>query len=854
MYTKDFVSIESKDGYHLISAVNALVKLYFVTDDIVRIRVSFDGKFEEHSYALVTTAWSDDLDELFKEERQRVNPVCAAVQDLSDRMVFETKSVKLVMMKSPLSFKLIDKESNLEVYSDLAERAFDLDSLGRLTHFNKIDPKFDHFYGFGEKTGHLDKKGRHMRMCPKDAIGHDPEHGEPLYKTIPFYVRVNERHQHFVGLFYNNSHDAVFDMGNERSGYWDPYSYYQVDGGDIDLFLINGPKLSDVIKRYTFLTGTTAMPTLQSLGFTASTMYYAELEEKCDEEIYKVIKKHLESDIYIDNFWLASGYSSGEKDNLRYTFNWNHKRFPNPKEFFTKLNDLGINVIPNLKPGVLMNHPYKDYYIERDALIKVPYQDSFNVLGANIVREEPKSPYYIGRWWGGPGHFVDFTAKRGRDAWKHLLVENILKMGTKTVWNDNCEYDGIEDRNAVVDAEGKGGTMAEYKIIQSNMMAYTAREAIKEVYENERPYIINRAGFAGIQRYAQVWGGDNLTDWRTLKFNVATILGMGLSGVANMGCDIGGFAGGAPEAELLLRWIQNGIFQPRFTMNSANNDNSVTQPWMYAEYMDEVKAAYALRYRYLIYLYSLMRTANLEGTPALRPLFYEFSDDVKTYSDENLCFMFGPYILVANVLEKGAKTRKVYFPKGSTWYDLNDNFKPYEGGSTIDYPVESNSIPMFLRDSAIVITSQDIKRTMFDKVKILELTIAAKQDVAFDYYEDDGHSKDYLKGVYANTKISVSAGETMVIDFNKTGSMDHSYEKLELRVVSKEKGALYVACDNTKLQRFLVKDDFLKSESGWFYNLSSRIIEVKCHKPQHDNFKIYVSTKHFDLIGMENNG
>lgn len=854
MFTKDFIKIESIEGGHLIHAYNSLVKLYFLTDDIVRIRVSFNGKFVERSYALVTTAWEDELDELFVHERKRITPLHIEPQDQGNALLFETKSVKLLMKKSPLSFKLIDKTSGKEVYSDLAERAFDIDSLGRLTHFNKIDPKHDHFFGFGEKTGHLDKLGRHMRMCPKDAIGHDPEHGEPLYKTIPFYLRVNELNQHFVGLFYNNSHDATFDMGNERSGYWDPYSYYQVDGGDIDLFLINGPKINDVVKRYTFLTGTTAMPTFQSLGFTASTMYYAELEEKCDEEIYKVIQKHLNSDIFIDNFWLASGYSSGEKDNLRYTFNWNKKRFPDPKGFFNKLNDLGINVIPNLKPGVLMNHPYKDYYLERDVFVKNPQPENQVGLGAGVAIKTETDPYYIGRWWGGPGYFVDFTAQRGREAWKKLLVENILQMGTKTVWNDNCEYDGIEDRNAVVDAEGHGGTMAEYKIIQSNMMAYTAKEAIAEVYPNERPYIINRAGYAGIQRYAQVWGGDNLTDWRTLKFNVATILGMGLSGVANTGSDIGGFAGGAPEAELLLRWIQNGIFQPRFTMNSANNDNTVTQPWMYEEYMGEVKEAYALRYRYLIYLYSLMRSANLEGTPALRPLFYEFSDDVKTYYDKTLSFMFGPFILVANVLEKGQTQREIYLPAGSTWYDLNDNFKAYEGGSTIYYPVDSHSIPMFMRDSAIVITSNDIKRTMFDKVKTLELTIAAAHDVSFDYYEDDGHSKNYLNGEYANTKISVTAGETMLINFKKEGSYNHSYDKLNLKVVSKEKGALYVAVDHQNLKRFLVREDFNEANSGWFYNMSSRTIEIKCDKPPKDDFTIVVSTKHFDLIGMENNG
>jgi alpha-glucosidase (family GH31 glycosyl hydrolase) len=129
---------------------------------------------------------------------------------------------------------------------------------------------------------------------------------------------------------------------------------------------------------------------------------------------------------------------------------------------------------------------------------------------------------------------------------------------------------------------------------------------------------------------------------------------MGLSGCANMGCDIGGFAGGAPEGELLLRWIQSGVFQPRFTINSANSDNTVTQPWMYAENLPYVREAYALRYRMLPYLYSLMREANVDGLPVMRPLFLEFPDDPACYSDESLSFMYGPAVLVANVVEKGA--------------------------------------------------------------------------------------------------------------------------------------------------------------------------------------------------------
>lgn len=833
MLLRSYVSHEKTENGWLIHGDTADVMLVFMTNDIVRIRVSFNKDFREESYTLVSTAWADRLDPLFEGERQRIEALNIPCIENETTLSFSTATMQLVLRKSPFSFSAYDHEGNA-IYRDLPERAFEKDQLGRLSHYSCMDREKDHFYGFGEKTGHLDKKGRRLRMSPKDAIGHDPEIGDPMYKHIPFYIRINEDQLHSIGLFYHNSYDCVFDMGQEISGYWERYCYYQTDGGDIDLFLINGPDMRDIIDRYTWLTGRTILPTKQSLGYCASTMYYAELEENCDREIYKVIEKHRKENIYIDNFWLASGYSSGEDDGLRYTFNWNHKRFPNPEEFFEKMNAMGINVICNLKPGVLKNHPYADYYKQRDAFIKTP----------------DGSDDYYGRWWGGKGRFIDFTGPAGRDAWKHLLVENILRKGTKTVWNDNCEMDGIEDRDAQCDFEGAKGTMAELKIIHSNMMAYVAIQALKEVYPNERPYVINRAGFAGIQRYAQVWGGDNLTDWRTVKYNIATIIGMGLSGCANMGCDIGGFTGGAPGSEMLLRWIQNGIFQPRFTINSANTDNTVTQPWMYADTLPYIREAYALRYRMLPYLYSLMYDASVTGMPVMRPLFLEFPKDKACYTDKNLTFMYGPSLLVANVVEEGAESRKVYLPKGCTWYDMNDHMKAYQGGQTIEVPVNLGTIPMFLRGNSIFLTSEDVKYILADTMRTLNLTIGADSDSSFVFYDDDGHTENYKNGEYSKTMIQVKAGDRKIVSFRTEGCYDSTVEKLTLRIVSKEKGAYWVTVDGKPIPRYIVRDNWEESEEGWYYELADRTILVKCNPPKKKEYEIVVSTEKFDLIGM----
>ena len=175
------------------------------------------------------------------------------------------------------------------------------------------------------------------------------------------------------------------------------------------------------------------------------------------------------------------------------------------------------------------------------------------------------------------------------------------------------------DKDCRVSFEGKGATIGQLKSVMSNIMCHITDEAIHETFENTRPYIVCRSGHCGIQKYAQTWAGDNLTCWDSLKYNIATILGMGLSGVANQGCDIGGFFGPAPEAELLVRWIQNGIFQPRFSIHSTNTDNTVTEPWMYSGCTGYIRSAILLRYRLFPYLYSLMERAHTTGLPIMEP-------------------------------------------------------------------------------------------------------------------------------------------------------------------------------------------------------------------------------------------
>ncbi len=837
MVLRKYLSMKKTENGYFLHCDTGDVMLIFMTSDIIRIRVSFSRTFPEASYALVTTAWKDDLDFLFRKERTQIKAIQPIFHDMGESLLFLTDEVKVQVIKEPFYIRIYNKYDKC-IYSDLPGKSYEKDYLGRVSHYSSLNAEKDHFYGFGETTGDLDKKGCRIRLAPKDAIGHDPEFGQPLYMNIPFYIKTNEDLKHAAGFFYNNTYDTVFDLGNEIGGYLDRYYYYQADGGDIDLFFINGPEIYNILDRYTFLTGKIAMPPKYSLGYTASTMYYTELEKNCDQEILKVIDQHLEKKICIDNFKLASGYSSGENDNLRYVFNWNRKRFPDPEGFIKKLEDKGINIIPNLKPGILEKHPYINFFKDNNAFIKT----------ADGTED------YIGRWWGGPGKFLDFTGPEGRAAWKKLLVETILSKGVKTVWNDNCEYDGIDDRNAQCNFEGIGGDMAQLKSVQSNMMAYCGKEALEEVYPDMRPYQINRAGFSGIQRYSQVWGGDNLTDWRTLRFNINEIIGMGLSGLSNTGCDIGGFTGGAPESELLLRWIQNGIFQPRFCINSANTDNTVTQPFMYPEILEEVRKAFDLRYRMIPYLYSLLWDAHNTGNCIIRPLFMEFSEDLQCYKDKNFTFMFGRNILVANVVEKNALERKVYLPEGCYWYYMNDDLQEYSGGQTVTVPVNLSSIPMFLRSDGMFITSKDIHRIKKDTVNTLEILVSAQKNHSFTYYDDDGCSKNYENGLYSIINLTVLAGENASVRFTKKGGYPLSVQNIFLHFISKERGAFHVYIDDKLLPSFIIEDLFNSAEEGWYYNLTCKTIDIKFKVPKKQSFCLTISMEKFDLIGDMNNG
>lgn len=822
------IDLLQHDSLYTLVTDGAPIRILFLTDDIIRIRAGFHSNFEEASYSLLMTAWEDLMDPFLGKKRTKVTPAQSSVQETAQQILIKGSKLLVEIDKEPFRICIKDTLGNY-LHADIVDLGYQEDSNHRCIHTSEIVDG-DCFYGFGEKSGTFNKHKKYMSMSPKDAMGYDPVETDSLYKHIPFYIKCNKHTKIASGYFYHTTYECDFDMGREHSNYWKKHSRFRADGGDIDLFFIYGPSIPAITTRYTDLTGKSCMLPRYALGYLGSSMYYSELDKDCDDAILEFIDTTKEEEIPIDGFQLSSGYTSEE--GKRYVFTWNKDRFKNPKEFFATMEQKGITTSPNVKPGLLLTHPYLEQLKQENIFVK-----------DNQGKKE-----CIGTWWGGKGLFADFTSKHTRDIWKIYLKEHVLDYGVTSVWNDNCEYDSIVDKDAICNYEEIGGTIGQLKSVMSNIMCHITEEAIRETSKGKRPFIVCRSGHAGIQRYAQTWAGDNYTSWDSLKYNISTILGMSLCGVTNYGCDIGGFYGPAPEPELFVRWVQNGIFQPRFSIHSTNIDNTVTEAWMYSDCKKFIKEAIQFRYRLIPYLYSLMVRAHETGLPIIQPMVSAFQEDANCY-ENGIDFMVGDHLLVANVVEKEQSTREVYLPKGETFYHY-DSRKQFIGGQTVQIPVTLADIPMFIKAGAIIpIADNQMYNLHHEQVTALHLIMAPDKDGAFTLYEDDGITMDYEKGTFLKEYIQMKAGEKVSVLVKREGCYITKIKTVLLDMIQTEKSPYWVNLNQEPLKHFLHRAKFEAAKSGWYYSQRLRSVLIKYDNPK-DDYCVTVSFEQFDILGM----
>ena len=579
----------------------------------------------------------------------------------------------------------------------------------------------EHFYGLGDKTGFLDKRHYDYEMWNTDNPDPHVDSFKALYKSIPFFMTLTD--SHVYGIFLDNSYKSRFDMGKESEEYY----YFGAVGGNLDYYYIAGESLAEVLANYTYLTGTCPLPQKWTLGYHQSRWGYT-----TQEDVEEVARNMRERNIPCDVLHFDIDYMQDYK-----VFTWNGKRYHgDPTGYLKSLTDRGYKVVTINDPGVKQEKGYPVY----DEGVKKGY-----------FARTPEGEVYINAVWPGAAAFPDFGNPQVRKWWGQNQ-KFLLNNGVRGIWNDMNEpasFNGPLPDDIVFTDEDRPAEHRKMHNVYGHLMAKAAYQGLKEL-DGRRPFVITRACYAGTQKYATCWTGDNHSIWAHLQMAIPQLINLGLSGMPFAGTDLGGFGSDTTE-ELLLRWVQVGCFSPLFRNHCALGSRE-QEPWQFGERALEIYRKYVkLRYHFIPYFYDLFYEEEQTGAPIMRPLVFHYEKDevARTCNDE---FMLGDWILAAPVVNQGIEKRLVYLPRGE-WYDYWTGEK-FTGESWIIRDAPLDICPIYVKAGSVIPTMEDVSYVGEKEPETLVLEVFPGEG-QYEHYLDNGEDFAYREGKYHRYRFTV---------------------------------------------------------------------------------------------------
>jgi len=771
-----------KGNEFTFQGARATVVVQVLAPDLIRVRaVHATSLPADHSYAVVKTDWPSvkvDFSNGGKYQSIRTEELEARVQLNPFRISFYNAQGEL-----------LSKDSDTQGIAWNGERV----------RVWKWEPADEHYFGFGEKSTQLDKRGRSLVMWNHDPEGFDAS-SEPLYESVPFFIAL--RHGRAYGIFLDNTWRSSFDMGSE---FPDVYSF-GAEGGELNYYFFGGPDPKQVVSRFTELVGRIALPPRWALGYIQSRYsYYPESTVRLIAENFRFRQ------IPCDGIFLDIDYMDGYR-----VFTWDKTRFPDPNRMMSDLREQGFHTIAIVDPMVKVDPNYRVYKqgLEHDYFVR-------KVDGTVLT----------GKGWAALNAYPDFASPKVRDWWAGLFKEQ-LEQGVAAYLTDmnepvvmaNQGPAGTFDLDAVHQTEMGPRPHAEIHNVYGMLETLATREGMLRVRPNERPFIITRATFAGGQRYAAQWSGDNFGTWDHLRLSMPMLDGMGLSGLQFVGADIGGIVP-VPSPELYTRWMQTGLLTPFAWTHSLGPGN--LEPWGFGNRMEGInRESIKLRYRLLPYIYTVFWQASQTGQPIMRPLLLEYPDDW-TAIGTNDEYLFGNDLLVAPIVKDYDEGRSVYLPRG-TWYDYWTD-RRYVGPVTVGVSAPLDRMPLFVRAGAILPSQQDMQYTDQFPIDPLTLDIYPEGSSSREYYDDDGITFAYQKGVFLRQTINVeNAADRVSIEISdREGSFHLPKRTIVLKVHLQPNEPRTVAVGKMEVARQTSAKAWQESPKGWMYDVDSKITWVK---------------------------
>lgn len=721
------------NGIEVVSG-RAIMRISALRDDIVRIRIGPDGKLpEDASWAVLSAARTQSV------------PVTPLNDDTS--VGFSTHALRVQIDRDSMRLHITDLHGNV-IQEDAPGRPVEFH--GHAFRVYKTMPEDEHYFGLGDKPGPLDRRNQAFVMWNTNSYAFQ-EYTDTIYKSIPFFVTFRQGRS--AGVFLDNTGRSSFDFGKESAT---AYSF-GAEGGPLDYYVLYGPNPKKVLSSYAWLTGATPLPPIWSLGYQQSrSSYYPE------SRVRDVADRLRADRIPADVIYLDIEYQEKYRP-----FTVDAARFPHFAQMITDLKKQEFRTVA-ITDLHIADLPHAGY---------APYDTG--MAGDHFVKNRDGS-VYAGRVWPGPSVFPDFT-RAGTRAWWGSLYRQFVDDGIAGFWNDMNEP-------AIFDVPSK--TMpddVQHRVEEPGFVTRTvSHREIHNVYGMEnsratydgllrlapdrRPFVLTRASYAGGQRYAFTWTGDNCSTWNHLRMTTPMLLNLGLSGFAMSGADVGGFQG-TPQPDLLTRWFELAAFQPFFRDHTARNTGD-QEPWANGPAQENIRRAFIEeRYRLMPYLYTTAEEMARTGLPIDRPLFLEFPDATKDKHPLDLDagneFLFGPDLLIASQpYADELDDYQVKFPPG-VWYDYwagtkvqRHSTRPRTGAAearddgggaqsahVVIHPALAE-LPVYVRGGSIVPMQPLTQSTMETPHGPLTLRVYPGRDCHGSVYLDDGVSFAYKRGVF----------------------------------------------------------------------------------------------------------
>jgi alpha-glucosidase len=760
----------------------ATVILSVLAPGLVRVRmVPGTSPRPDYSWAVVKADWP---------------MVSVEFVGTKESFVIRTSELEVRAQLSPFRLAFYDRSGRL-ISKDADNRGMAWE--GNRVRCWKWMPPDERYFGLGEKSNPLDKRGHSYVMWNTDPAGFDAS-TDPLYQSVPFFMALREGSAY--GLFFDNPYRSSFDLGVESP---DTYSF-GAEGGEMNYYFISGPDPKKVIGRFTELVGRSPLPPRWSLGYIQSRYsYYPERTVRFIAENFR--HRH----IPCDGLFLDIDYMDGAR-----VFTWDKSRFPDPHRMLSDLRQQGFRFIAIVDPGVKVD---SEYWV---------YQQG--AANSSFVKN-PDGSFFVGDCWAGRCAYPDFASRKARDWWGSLfkgqmedgLAGFLTDMNEPTVVTFGGEPAtfGLDFIHA---ADPGPSPHAQIHNVYGMLMSAASRQGMLSVRPNERPFVITRATYAGGQRYAAQWSGDNWGTWDHLRLSMPMLMSMGLSGLQFSGADIGGIFP-VPSPELYTRWLQMGVLTPFCWTHSGGPGN--LEPWAFGNRLEEInRRSIELRYRLLPYLYNAFWEAAETGVPIMRPLLLDFPNDpaaVRT-NDE---FLLGNDLLVAPITKDYDTSREVYLPRG-VWYDFWTDVRT-TGPTRLVVDAPLDRIPIFVRGGAMIATQQSVQYTDQAPIDPLTFEVYPQGTSSRAYYEDDGISFDYQRGVSLLQHLTVTQQDDSVgIDISaREGSYTPPARSFVLKIHGERKAPQQVEAGGRTLPAQVSLKALEGVNEGWAFDEAAHVVWLK---------------------------